>query len=281
MRQAFLPAIIILAPNQADAQNPPTAYAPYATPYDGTEAWYCERVSATSNGRCNMAGISASISSLPILTSASLLTTTGTITTGGAATAGFNLNLGNISYTGTLPNAQLSFTFPLSVGNGGTGTATPALVAGTQITITGSWPNNTIAKTNPVTYSNSPGNPTGLTNAAQRMLGLKGSITPTGSGTVVFSIQGDEFVMGGEQCSVQFRYGTPAPGPNNNAAATGTLVGPTISLYVNTVWSMDNFLRIVTGLTPGTSYWFDLSMAAVSGTGVCALENMHLVAFEL
>jgi hypothetical protein len=32
----------------------------------------------------------------------------------------------------------------LNVANGGTGTATPALVAGTNVTITGTWPNQTI-----------------------------------------------------------------------------------------------------------------------------------------
>ena len=37
----------------------------------------------------------------------------------------------------------------LDVDNGGTGTATPALVAGTNVTITGTWPNQTINSTNP------------------------------------------------------------------------------------------------------------------------------------
>jgi len=32
----------------------------------------------------------------------------------------------------------------LNIANGGTGTATPALVAGTNVTITGTWPNQTI-----------------------------------------------------------------------------------------------------------------------------------------
>jgi hypothetical protein len=36
----------------------------------------------------------------------------------------------------------------LDVDNGGTGTATPALVAGTNVTITGTWPNQTINSTN-------------------------------------------------------------------------------------------------------------------------------------
>lgn len=42
-------------------------------------------------------------------------------------------------------NANHSFTGLLDVANGGTGTATPALVAGANVTITGTWPNQTIA----------------------------------------------------------------------------------------------------------------------------------------
>lgn len=34
---------------------------------------------------------------------------------------------------------------PVSVANGGTGTTTPSLVAGSNITITGTWPNQTVA----------------------------------------------------------------------------------------------------------------------------------------
>jgi len=41
-------------------------------------------------------------------------------------------------------NATHSFTGVLDVANGGTGTATPSLVAGTNVTITGTWPNQTI-----------------------------------------------------------------------------------------------------------------------------------------
>ena len=42
-------------------------------------------------------------------------------------------------------DATHSFAGVLDVANGGTGTATPALVAGTNVTITGTWPNQTIA----------------------------------------------------------------------------------------------------------------------------------------
>jgi len=47
----------------------------------------------------------------------------------------------NQNTTGTAANV----TGVVAVANGGTGTTTPALVAGTNVTITGTWPNQTIA----------------------------------------------------------------------------------------------------------------------------------------
>jgi hypothetical protein len=47
----------------------------------------------------------------------------------------------NQDTTGTAANV----TGTVAIANGGTGTATPALVAGTNVTITGTWPNQTIA----------------------------------------------------------------------------------------------------------------------------------------
>jgi len=44
-------------------------------------------------------------------------------------------------------DANHSFSGLLDVANGGTGTATPALVAGTNVTVTGTWPNQTINST--------------------------------------------------------------------------------------------------------------------------------------
>jgi hypothetical protein len=46
---------------------------------------------------------------------------------------------------GATPN--ITITSPLPVTNGGTGTATPSLVAGTNITVTGTWPNQTVNST--------------------------------------------------------------------------------------------------------------------------------------
>jgi hypothetical protein len=54
-------------------------------------------------------------------------------------TTGLTTSGGPVTTAGTITLAGL-----LNVANGGTGTATPALVAGTNVTITGTWPNQTI-----------------------------------------------------------------------------------------------------------------------------------------
>ena len=66
---------------------------------------------------------------------------TGAVTSFSAGTTGFTPNTdttGAVTLAGTL-----------NVVNGGTGTTTPALVAGTNVTITGTWPNQTINSSNP------------------------------------------------------------------------------------------------------------------------------------
>jgi hypothetical protein len=80
--------------------------------------------------------------------------TTGLTTTGGPITSS-----GTITLAGTL-----------AVANGGTGTATPAIVAGTNVTVSGSWPNQTITAASGGTpaFSAITGQPTdnaNLTNA--------------------------------------------------------------------------------------------------------------------
>jgi hypothetical protein len=67
----------------------------------------------------------------------------GTVTSVAATVPSFLSVTGSpITTSGTLAIAYSGTALPIA--NGGTGTATPALVAGTNITITGSWPNQTI-----------------------------------------------------------------------------------------------------------------------------------------
>jgi hypothetical protein len=89
--------------------------------------------------------------------------TTGLTTSGGPITAA-----GTITLAGTL-----------AVASGGTGTSTPSLVQGTNVTITGSWPNQTINATGSAQVY--PG--AGIANSTGTAWGT--SYTTTGSGTVV------------------------------------------------------------------------------------------------
>lgn len=91
------------------------------------------------------------------------ITLTGTVTSTGNLTLGGTLSGVNLTsqVTGTLPianggtgtssttfaNLATNVTGTLPVANGGTGTSTPALVQGSGVTITGTWPNQTIAAT--------------------------------------------------------------------------------------------------------------------------------------
>jgi hypothetical protein len=68
----------------------------------------------------------------------------------------------------------------LSVARGGTGTATPALVQGANITITGTWPNQTIAAAAPGTGTVTSVGGTGTVNG----ITLTGTVTSTGNLTL-------------------------------------------------------------------------------------------------
>lgn len=63
-----------------------------------------------------------------------------------AASSGVNnFSAGTTGFTPSSPTSgAVVLSGTLNVANGGTGTATPALVAGTNVSITGSWPNQTI-----------------------------------------------------------------------------------------------------------------------------------------
>jgi hypothetical protein len=87
---------------------------------------------------------------------------------------------GSFSATGAAAwDANHSFSGLLDVANGGTGTATPALVAGTNVTVTGTWPNQTI---------NSTGTVTSVAATVPAFLSIAGSpITTTGTLAITYS----------------------------------------------------------------------------------------------
>jgi len=148
---------------------------------------------------------------------------------GGTATnlTGLPLSTG---VTGTLP-----------VANGGTGTATPSIVAGTNVTVSGTWPNQTIAA------SGGGGTPGGSTTQVQyNNAGAFGGITgATTNGTAL--------------TLVAPVLGTPASATLTNATGLPLSTGVTGNLPVTN-------LNSGTGATSSTFWRGDGSWAAVSAT---------------
>ena len=84
----------------------------------------------------------------------------------------------NQNTTGTAANV----TGIVAVVNGGTGTATPSLVAGTNVSITGTWPNQTINSSNP------GGTVTSVAASVPSFLSITGSpITSSGTLAITYS----------------------------------------------------------------------------------------------
>lgn len=86
-----------------------------------TGTWPNQTINATGGGTGTVTSVAATVPSF-LTVSGSPITTSGTLA---------------ISYSGTA----------LPVANGGTGTTNPSLVAGANVTISGTWPNQTIAAT--------------------------------------------------------------------------------------------------------------------------------------
>ena len=94
----------------------------------------------------------------------------------------------------------------LPVANGGSGTATPALVQGANITITGTWPNQTIAAAAPGTGTVTSVAGTGSANG----LSLSGTVTSTGNitlGGAVTSLTTTNFTIEESGGKLVFKYG--------------------------------------------------------------------------
>lgn len=94
---------------------------------------------------------------------------------------------GSIVATGGPPNITSSMiSGTIAVAQGGTGTATPALVAGTNVSITGTWPNQTI---NSTASGGGTGTVTSVAATVPSFLSVSGSPITT-SGTLALSYSG-------------------------------------------------------------------------------------------
>ena len=122
----------------------------------------------------------------------STTTTTSGVTSvdGSGGATGLSLTGGPITSTGTL---TLGGT--LAVASGGTGTAVPSLIAGTNVSITGAWPNQTVNSTGSGVTSFSAGT-TGLTpaTATTGAVTLAGILAVGNGGTGATTLDGADIV---------------------------------------------------------------------------------------
>jgi len=149
-----------------------------------------------------------------------------TCTTGGGGSSGTVTSVGSgTGLTGgpITTTGSLALSVPVSVVNGGTGTTTPALIAGTNITITGTWPNNTI---------NATGGGSGTVTNVATGTGLSGGpITTTGTLTLTDPVNtATGYEIGGAAPSAHILAG-------NGTNYVDTLVGVPINPQTGTTYT--------------------------------------------
>ena len=137
-----------------------------------------------------------------------------------ASTSRTNLGLGSLAVLSSVNNSNWSGTV-LAVANGGSGTASPALVAGTNVTITGTWPNQTI---NSSGGGGGGGTVTSVDATVPSFLTVSGGPVTT-SGTLAFGLSGTALPV------VNGGTGTTTPGivAGTNVTVTGTWPNQTIN----------------------------------------------------
>jgi hypothetical protein len=198
------------------------------------------------------------------------ITSSGTLTMGGTLGTGYGgTNLTSFTSGGAVYATSTSAltTGILPVASGGTGSSSPSLVAGTNVTISGSWPNQTINASGgggTVTSVNVSGGTTGLTTSGGPVTGF-GTITL--AGTLASANGGTGFT-------------TYAAGDLIYASATNTLSKLTAGTngYVLTLasgvptWAastggVTSFSAGSTGLTPNTATTGAISLAGTLAVG--------------
>jgi hypothetical protein len=145
-----------------------------------------------------------------------------------------------------------------------------------------------LAKTPAAAATFTPAAPTGTTSLTRVMMGLGSTCkyTPASTGKVLVMITANPYVLTGAVfllISALFGTGTA---PANAAAETGTAIGanPANTRPASTgtnVPSMFAVSVVLTGLTAGTQYWFDLSLATSNAADQANLENVCMSFAEL
>jgi hypothetical protein len=114
------------------------------------------------------------------------------------------------------------------------------------------------------------------------MMGAGGTITPVLSTRVIVTISGQMAnATAGDGATIDIRYGT-GTAPVNGAAVIGTLVGIAQTATSVTAAQKSGFSISypITGLIVGTTYWFDISLMAITG-GTATIAGVTAFAREV
>ncbi len=111
-------------------------------------------------------------------------------------------------------------------------------------------------------------------SATYVMAGMAKSFTPLGTGKIAITVSGTLYnTTAGQGATYRLRYGTGSA-PSSGAAETGTAVGT--ARLITSVGAGGNvgftIAEVLSGLTVGTAYWFDLEVMT-SGSGAAYLQD--------
>jgi|GEM_PF-2774865 len=153
------------------------------------------------------------------------------------------------------------------------------LTQGSGISITGTTsPTIALSLTNATLQAN-PANPTSSTAAVGVMMGLGSAchLTPSYSGRVKIEFIGDAHTST-TTATIKVNFGT-GTAPTNGASPTGTQVGNSVTVGSSTDTPFANG-GIITGLSPGTAYWFDIDLLSSTGGIASTVDSLSCNALE-
>jgi hypothetical protein len=133
----------------------------------------------------------------------------------------------------------------------------------------------------PVRFTHSYADPAATTSTTGVMMGLAQAVTPSKSGNFLVVFQGVAAnTLSGDGAFVELRYGTGSA-PANGAVLTGTLLLSTEMTAAANVQIVPFSISIyLSGLTVGTAYWLDLSVAATTA-GTASVAGVSGTVIEL